>query len=113
MNWIVSKAVCTSNTELQNRLRFIEEVTGLIPSHWNEENCIPYGTDHSSFPYYICRTKKGEYGIVITAHIDEVESILNTVLSCKRAIVIVNSCMISKVRGERIKQLVLSKNRHS
>ena len=50
------------------------------------------------------------YGVCITAHINEVEPILNSILSSKRAIVIVNSCMLSNGISERIYKLVLSKN---
>ena len=113
MIWIVSKAVSNSDAELSQRLQYIKDVTGVVPSKWIEEKSISYGIFQRSSQYYICRTKKGEYGVSITAHIDEVEPILNSILSYKRAIVIINSCMLSSDRGERIYKLVQSKNRLS
>lgn len=113
MIWIVSKAVSNSDTELLQRLQYINDVTGVAPSKWIEGKSISYGIFQHSSQYYICRTKKGEYGVSITAHIGEVEPILNSILSSKRAIVIVNSCMLNSRTGERIYKLVQSKNRLS
>lgn len=113
MIWIVSKAVSNSDAELSQRLQYIKDITGVVPSKWIEEKCISYGILQRSSQYYICRTKKGEYGVNITAHINEVEPILDSVLSFKRAIVIINSCMLSSDRGERIYRLVKSKNQLS
>lgn len=113
MNWIVSKKACETDAELKSRWEYIKKTTGVIPSAWSVERCSPYGSYRQLPEFYICRTKKGEYGFIITAHIKEVLPILNTVLQRKRAIVVVNSCMIDKEKCERIYRFILSKHSHS
>ena len=113
MNWIVSKKACETDAELKSRWEYIKKTTGVIPSAWSVERCSPYDSYRRLPEYYICRTKKGEYGIIITAHIYEVLPILNTVMQRKRAIVVINSCMINAEARANLYKFILSKHPHS
>lgn len=96
MIWIVSKAALSSEKELVYRHRFIEDVTLASVSPWLERTCVFSGFLRIPVVFYQCTSDKGEYGIMITAHINEVPAILGNILTDKKTLVIVNSCIIRK-----------------
>lgn len=97
MIWIVSKELVEEESELEKRHQYIAAVTGTYVTPWQEVICMPKYNCSRPITYYRCKSDKGEYGIVITAHMkDEVQSILINELGNKRAIVVINSCGIEK-----------------
>lgn len=115
MIWVVSKSVCESQQELENRHKYIEDVTNTRVSPWTEYVCPTkiLGVFKTKLYYYKCKSDKGEYGTVITAHIDEVAAIINSVIERKRAIVVINSCELEKGGSQKYLSIVTDKNRQS
>lgn len=115
MIWIVSKTVCKSQRELECRHKYIKDVTNARVSHWTEFECEikRFGKITTKFNYYMCKSDKGEYGIVITAHIGEVAAIINSVIEKKRAIVVINSCKLEKDTSKKFLDVVMTKNGQS
>lgn len=105
MIWVVSKEIYDSDHDLIPRHKYIEEVTQTRVSPWVE--C------RSPVNYFRCSSLKGEYGIVITAHIGEVQPILEVALNNKRALVIINSCILKKYNINLITKIVRRKNPQS
>lgn len=114
MIWIVSKELLEDGSELENRHQYIEAVTGTHVTPWQEVACMSMRSRCRTITYYRCKSDKGEYGIVITAHMrDDVQSILINELSYKRAIVVINSCGIDKQTINECGSIVRSKNPNS
>lgn len=114
MIWIVSKALVVSKEELNNRHQIIQEITQAKVSPWSEHYCKSARWPHTPFGFYQCVSQKGEYGIVITAHMNiEVQPILQQVLSTKKAFVVINSCEIRKSAKDECFRIVISKNSQS
>lgn len=104
--------MCSTEHELSKRHQYIKDITQSSTSPWTEylcerEICFP------THKYYQCRSDKGEYGIVITAHIEEVQRIIEKSLSNKKALVVVNSCIFKKSYKNRFLDVVKSKNSQS
>ena len=95
MIWIVSKSIITSNKELEYRHQYIQEVCAADVSPWASHKCPRRTLLNPAIEYFVCTSKKGEYGVVVTAHINEVSQILLSVLSDKKALVFINSCAIN------------------
>lgn len=110
MIWIVSKAASSSEKELVCRHKFIEDVTQASVSPWLERISGVNRFLRPRVGFYQCTSHKGEYGIVITAHINEVPSIVGNVLANKKALVIVNSCIIKKNIRNDFLSIVKAKN---
>ena len=114
VSWVVSKSICSSKEELNYRFQYIKEVTKAEVSSWSESSC-----EYKRFgikricPFYICQSKKDEYGIIITAHIHEIGAIFESVASRKRAIVVINSCEIEKTISRTFLAIVKQKNSSS
>lgn len=85
------------------RHQYIKDVSGANVSQWKRKVCENrVGRNKGArIGFYQCKSDKGEYGINITAHIDEAISILQEVLPKKRAIVVINACKID-VKIEKI-----------
>lgn len=115
MIWVVSKTVCKTKQELDYRHNYIKEITNANVSNWKEFECT--NSRFVFFPwkveYYMCLSDRGEYGIVITAHINEVSAIFNNIIRNKCAIVVVNSCELVKGGSTKFLDMVLSKNKQS
>ena len=112
MIWIVSESVCGTQEELCMRHQYIEEVSLANVSRWKRNDCEYIYTSHgrTRVGFYQCKSDKDEYGINITAHIGEAISILKEVLTQKRAIVVINSCIIDKKIIQIIFEFVKQKN---
>ena len=110
MIWIISKSIVRSEKELENRRQYIKDVTKAEVSLWALSKCKSRRLFSPEIEFFQCISKKGEYGVVITAHIQEVADILNAVLSRKAAKVIINSCAIRKDLQTAILELVKNKN---
>lgn len=97
------------------RNQYIKEVSGANVSRWQRKVCENrLGRNKGEkINFYQCKSDKGEYGINITAHIDEVISILLEVLSQKRAIVVINACKISPRIEKILFDFVKQKNINS
>ena len=113
MIWIVSKKVSISEKELANRHIFIEDITQANVSPWLERTCVLNRFPKSTVGFYQCTSDKGEYGFMITAHIDEVPAIVKNVLTSKRALVVVNSCIVNKNARSYCLNIVKAKNAQS
>ena len=113
MIWIVTKTVCKSQEELEHRHKYIQDVTGARVSPWCEFECKRLGVFPAKFGCYKCQSDKGEYGVIITAHINEVTTIINNIIGDKRAIVVANSCEWERGFSKKILDLVNTKNRNS
>lgn len=113
MIWIVSKSIIRSKGELDNRLLFIKDLTQTQVSPWKISFCGQSRPFTPKTEFYQCISKKGEYGIIITAHIYEVQVILKEVLSKKKALVAVNSCAIYQESRNDIQSVVKEKNKQS
>lgn len=111
MIWIVSKSLIGSDLELEKRHKYIEEITGARVSPWRECVCKSERFLYRNISYYQCRSEKGEYGVAITAHMNlEVQAILKRELSQKQAIVVINSCKLSKREVKECCSIVRKKN---
>lgn len=111
MIWIVSESLVDSAEELDNRHQVIQEIAQVKPSSWSKHCCKSASTP---FGFYQCISRKGEYGVVITAHMNtEVQSILRQILSTKKALVVINSCEIQKSVKEECFRIITSKNPQS
>lgn len=113
MIWIVSKSVIASNDELECRHQYIQEVSSADVSPWTAHKCPGKTFLNPPIEYFVCISKKGEYGVVITAHIDEVSLILLSVLSDKKALVFINSCAINTNQQLLCLNAIKCKNRNS
>ena len=96
MIWIVSKEATKSADELPYRHEFIEDVTQARVSPWQERACAVDCSLQRPVAFYQCVSQKGEYGLVITAHIKEIPSLIHYVATEKRAIIAINSCVLQK-----------------
>jgi hypothetical protein len=107
---------------LTARHQFIEGVTHTRVSPWNRRVAYSTGKQRASsvigikrlytVPFYQCVSARGEYGVFITAHVyqcvsargeygvfitahaHELETILESFLSSKKTLYIINSCQI-------------------
>ena len=114
MIWIVSEELVEDESELEKRHKYIGDVTCTKVTPWQEVRCKSVWNMRGTVTYYRCKSDKGEYGIVITAHMrDEVQSILIKELELKRAIVIINSCGIDKQIIDECSAIVRCKNHNS
>lgn len=117
MIWIVSKSVIKTEDELLKRHEYIFDITQAKTSKWQNAVCFvknDRGEKTTDIKYYRCQSHKGEYGIVITAHIDEVSSILALELSKrKKAYVAINSCKISNIQKDAVVATVKRINSNS
>lgn len=113
MIWIVSKAASNSEKEMVCRHYFIEDVTQASVSPWMERTFLINKFPWNSEGFYQCTSDEGEYGIVITAHINEVPVLLENVLTNKKNLVIVNSCIISNDIRNYCMSIVKAKNTQS
>ena len=114
MIWIVSEALVVSEEELNNRHQVIQEITQVKVSPWSKHYCKSARWPHAPFAFYQCVSQKGEYGLVVTAHMNlEVQPILQQVLSPKKALVVINSCEIRKSAKDECFRIVTSKNSQS
>lgn len=113
MIWIVSKNSVQSEDDLKNRRQYIIDITQTEVSSWKESECDSGRSIKPNVKFYQCTSKKSEYGVVITAHINEVQPILDKVLSTKKALVVINSCAINKQTQVDINTLVKKKNLYS
>lgn len=114
MIWVVSKSICSSSEELDCRRQYIRDVTKAEVSCWSESNCEykRFGLKRTC-AFYVCQSKKGEYGMIITAHIHEIGAIFESIASRKRAIVVINSCEIEKTISSVFLSIVRQKNNSS
>lgn len=72
MIWIVSSSVAGTDENLSARHEYIELVSQAHVSPW-QKHVAEADRDGYIKPiveYYQCRSENGEYGIVLTAHID-------------------------------------------
>lgn len=112
--WVVSKSVCNSFEELNSRHKYIKEVTKAEVTPWSESSCeYKWLGIKRTCSFYVCKSKKGEYGIIITAHIPEIVAIFKNLASSKRAIIVVNSCEINKGVSSQFLSIVKQKNIYS
>lgn len=114
MIWIVSKALINSETELANRHQIIQEISHAKVSPWSERSCKSNHWPYSPFAFFQCASDKGEYGVVLTAHMNiEVQPILKDVLTNKKALVVINSCEIRKSSKDECLRIIRDKNPQS
>lgn len=98
MIWVISKRLVASKDELDNRHQIIQEITQAKVSQWSEHCCSGARWPYTPFEFYRCASQKGEYGLIVTAHMNiEVQPLLQQLLSAKKALVVINSCEIKKV----------------
>ena len=110
MIWIVSKSVIASDYELQNRRQYIKDIAQTEVSRWAASTCKTRRDSRSPIEFYQCISKKGEYGIIITAHVSEVSCILDDVLTQRKALVAVNSCSLDRRPLAEIQDVIKRKN---
>ena len=114
MIWVISKSLVASKEELDNRRQVIQEITQAKVSSWAEHCCSYVRWPHTPFEFYQCTSRKGEYGVVITAHMNrEVQPMLQQILSTKKALVVINSCELQKTAKEECFHIIKSKNSQS
>ena len=113
MIWVVSEAVSGSAEELENRRKYIQEITGADVSRWNMRILPKENILKPNICIYQCVSHKGEYGIIITAHIGEVPQIIEEMLTNKRAIVVINSCEIKRKVDKYYLEIVKERNSES
>lgn len=114
MIWVVSKGLVSSEGELNSRHQVIQEIAQAKVSPWSEYYCRSARWPYTPFGFYQCVSQKGEYGLMVTAHMNiEVQPILQQVLSSKRALVVINSCEIRKDAKDECYRIMASKNPHS
>ena len=104
MIWIISDNLISDALMLTARHQFIEDVTHTRVSPWNRRVAYSTGKQRASsvigikrlytVPFYQCVSARGEYGVFITAHAHELETILESFLSPKKTLYIINSCQI-------------------
>jgi len=112
--WVVSKGLVSSEGELNSRHQVIQEIAQAKVSPWSEYYCRSARWPYTPFGFYQCVSQKGEYGLMVTAHMNiEVQPILQQVLSSKRALVVINSCEIRKGAKDECYRIMASKNPHS
>ena len=106
MIWIVSKKTLKNEDELSKRHEYIFDITQARTSKWQKSICFDQnvqGKIVKDIEYYRCKSYQGEYGIILTAHIDEVISILKSELSKrKKAYVIINSCKLFNAKRDEV-----------
>ena len=111
MIWVVSKSLVASKEELDSRHQIIQEITQAKVTPWTKQCCIGARWPYRLIEFYQCTSQKGEYGLVITAHMNiEVQPILQQILSQKKALVVINSCEIQKSAKEECYRIITSKN---
>ena len=86
---------------LTARHQFIEGVTHTRVSPWNRRVAYSTGKQRASsvigikrlytVPFYQCVSARGEYGVFITAHAHELETILESFLSSKKTLYIIKN----------------------
>ena len=114
MIWIVSKSIIQDETELEKRREYIRNVTYAKVSNWTQIKYISkQGIFQKEIDFYQCSSDKNEYGVIITAHIEEVCDILNFVLRNKAALIIVNSCKVKEAYVNQIIYLAKNKSKFS
>jgi len=112
--WVISKRLVASKEELDNRHQVIQEITQAKVSQWSEHCCSGARWPYTPFEFYQCYSPKGEYGLIVTAHMNiEVQPLLQQVLSTKKALVVINSCEIKKSVKDECFRIVTSKNPQS
>lgn len=90
MIWVVSKSLVASKEELDSRHQIIQEITQAKVTPWTKQCCIGARWPYRLIEFYQCTSQKGEYGLVITAHMNiEVQPILQQILSQKKALVVI------------------------
>ena len=115
MIWIISSKVCRDKEEENSRYQFIKEVAGAKVSSLEK-----YFFEYRNFPnpnqlveFMQCKSDKGEYGFFITSHNNEVIPILQKVLTGKRAVVVINTCVTDKRLERAIYNIVKKDNCNS
>lgn len=92
----------------------IERITSAKVSPWSEHSCKGSRFYSPSVSFFQCLSDKGEYGFIITAHINpEVQPILQHVLTSKKALVVINSCIIKPTTRDVCLRIVRAKNPQS
>ena len=102
MIWIVSEAVSGSTKELKKRHEYIQEVTKVNVSPWIKRTLSTGKFMWRTVNIYQCASRK--------AHIEEVPIILKETITSKRAIVVVNSCIMKKSVGRDCLSFVKKQN---
>lgn len=85
MIWIVSSSVAGTDENLSARHEYIELVSQAHVSPW-QKHVAEADRDGYIKPiveYYQCRSENGEYGIVLTAHIDNAAFQLKNPNECR------------------------------
>ena len=70
MIWVVSKSLVASKEELDSRHQIIQEITQAKVTPWTKQCCIGARWPYRLIEFYQCTSQKGEYGLVITAHMN-------------------------------------------
>lgn len=113
MIWIVSKDAANSAEHMSSRHQYIEDVTQARVSPWQERACAVDCRLERPVKFFQCKSDKGEYGVVITAHFEEVWSLIYHVITAKKAIIAVNSCVLHREYLKEFSAIVMEKNPHS
>lgn len=114
MFWVVSSSIVQSDSELEFRKAYIESVSDTRVSEWIKCECRHRNFLSKTVSYYICHSQKGEYGFVITAHMNlEVQVILKNELTTKKAIVVIDSCAINRNTVKDCLTIIKKKNKNS
>lgn len=113
MIWIISCDLIHDAPMLIARHQFIEEVSQTHVSPWQKHTAKSEGVIKPAVDYYQCRSEKGEYGFVITAHINELPTLLQTICSHKTALFFINTCLISDAVKARLMTIVKKRNPQS
>ena len=111
MIWIVSCSIAGTEENLSARHQFIELVSQARVSPWQKRIAVVEGKH--CLDYYQCQSEKGEYGFLITAHIDETFAILKATKSSKKTIYAINSCQVSNMYKFGLLNIIKGNNRQS
>ncbi len=108
MIWIVTKKLIRNNEELIKRHEYISDIARCEVTPWEEY------ASAIKIPFFRCVSRKGEYGIFISAHmISEVPALLEAFIPRKRTVVVVNSCGVEQTEIEKCVSIVKQRNNQS
>ena len=111
MIWIVSSSIAGTEENLSARHEYIKMVSQAHVSPWQKRTAVIAGKRYLN--YYQCKSEKGEYGLFITAHIDEAFSILRATQNNKKTLFSINACQVSNMHKRKLLNAVKKRNPQS
>lgn len=111
MIWIVSSNIAGTEENLSARREYIRLVSQARVSPWQKRTAVTASKRYLN--YYQCKSEKGEYGLFITAHIDEAFSILRATQNNKKTLFSINACQVSNMHKRKLLNAVKKRNPQS